>query len=150
MAYRQGNRYQMTLLPKSIEDYVGAEDSGRVYDAFIDAIDLEKLGIQTDPRKVGNAEYDPQAMLKLFVCGYSYGWKSSRNLERATHHSVSCMWRMGGLTPDHKTIAEFRRKNKSALKELTKQGARIGMELDLREGKATFCRGYKDSGTCIT
>ena len=67
MAYRQGNRYQMTLLPKSIADYVGAEDSGRVYDAFIDAIDLEKLGIQTDPRKVGNTEYDPQAMLKLYI-----------------------------------------------------------------------------------
>ena len=67
MAYRQGNRYQMTLLPKSIEDYVGGDNPVRVYDAFIDAIDLEKLGIQTDPRKGGNAEYDPQAMLKLFV-----------------------------------------------------------------------------------
>ena len=57
----------MTLLPKSIEDYVGGDNPVRVYDAFIDAIDLEKLGIQTDPRKGGNAEYDPQAMLKLFV-----------------------------------------------------------------------------------
>lgn len=108
MAYRYGNRHQMTLLPKSIEDYVGADDPVRVYDAFIDAVDLEKVGIQTDPRKVGNAEYDPKAMLKLFVYGCSYGWKSSRKLERATHHNVSFMWLMGGLTPDHKTISEFR------------------------------------------
>ena len=32
MAYRYGNRHQMTLLPKSIEAYVGADDPVRVYD----------------------------------------------------------------------------------------------------------------------
>ena len=143
MAYRYGNRQQMALLPKSIEDYVGADDPVRVYDAFIDAVDLEKVGIQTDPRKVGNAEYDPRAMLKLFVYGCSYGWKSSRKLERATHHNVSFMWLMGGLTPDHKTISEFRRKNKRSLKELIKQCSRICMELDLIDGNVLFVDGTK-------
>lgn len=61
-----GNRYQMALLPKSIEDYVGPDDPVRVYDAFVDALDFEGLGIEIDPRKVGNAEYDPKTMLKLF------------------------------------------------------------------------------------
>lgn len=143
MAYRYGNRYQMALLPKSIEDYVGADDPVRVYDAFVEAVDLEKLGIQIDPRKVGNAEHDPKAMLKLYVYGYSYGWKSSRKLERALHHNVSFIWLMGGLTPDHKTIAEFRRRNKEALKELIKQCARMCIKLDLIEGNVLFADGTK-------
>lgn len=65
MAYRYGNRYQKALLPKSIEGYVGADDPVRVYDAFVEAVDVEKLDIQIDPRKVGNAEHDHKAMLKL-------------------------------------------------------------------------------------
>ena len=91
MAYRYGNRNQMALLPRSIEDYVGPDDPVRVYDAFVDALDLGKLGIEINPRKVGNIEYDPKTMLKLVVYGYSYGWKGSRKLERATHHNVSFM-----------------------------------------------------------
>ena len=116
MAYRYGTRNQMALLPKSIEDYVGADDPVRVYDAFVDAVDLQELGIEINPHKAGNTEHDPKAMLKLFVYGYSYGWKSSRKLERALYHNVSFMWLMGGLTPDHKTISEFRRKHKEGLK----------------------------------
>ena len=143
MAYRYGNRKQMALLPRSIEDYVGQDDPVRVYDAFVEALDMEKLGIQNDPRKVGNAEYEPKAMLKLFVYGYSYGWKSSRKLERALHHNVSFIWLMGGLTPDHKTIAEFRRKNKKALRELIRQCARMCIKLDLIEGNVLFVDGTK-------
>ena len=43
MAYRYGNRNQLTLLPKSIEDYISEEDPVRAYDAFVDALDLEGL-----------------------------------------------------------------------------------------------------------
>ena len=94
MAYRYSNRSQMALLPKSIEDYVGEEDPVRAYDAFVEALDLEELGIKINSRKVGNAEYDPKTMLKLFVYGYSYGWKSCRKLERAIHHNLSFIWLM--------------------------------------------------------
>ncbi|MFH1756438.1 MAG: transposase [Pseudomonadota bacterium] len=64
---------------------------------------------------MGNAEYDPKAMMKLLVYGYSYGIKSSRKLERETHHNLSFIWLMGGLKSDHKTVAEVRRKNKKTL-----------------------------------
>ena len=67
MAYRYGTRYQLGLFPQSIEDYVGSNDPVRAYDAFVDALDFNDLGIQIDPNQVGNSEYDPKAMLKLFV-----------------------------------------------------------------------------------
>jgi len=143
MAYRYGNREQMTFLPPSIEDYVSQDDPVRVYDVFIESLDFDELGIVLEPHKVGNATYDPKTMLKLLTYGYSYGWRSSRKLERAIHHNLSFIWLMGDLKPDHKTIAEFRRKNKSTLKEVLKQCARLCIKLDLIDGNTLFVDGTK-------
>ena len=143
MAYRYSNRCQMSLLPKSIEEYIPEDDPVRAYDAFVEALDFGPLGIEIDPHKVGNSEYDPKAMLKLFVYGYSYGIRSSRKLEQATHHNLSFIWLMGDLKPDHKTIAEFRRKNKKAIQKVLKQCARMCIKLDLIAGNVLFVDGTK-------
>jgi transposase len=143
MAYRYGNRYQFGLFPQSIEDYVAPNDPVRAYDAFVEALDFNTLGIEIDPNQVGNSEYDPKAMLKLFVYGYSYGTKTTRKLERETHHNLSFIWLMGGLKPDHKTIAEFRRKNKKALKKVLRQCVRMCVKLNLIAGNVLFVDGTK-------
>lgn len=143
MAYRNGNREQMMLLPPSIESYVSQSDPVRVYDAFVEALDFGKLGIVVDRKKVGNPGYNPNAMLKLLLYGYSYGFRSSRKLERATHHNLSFIWLMGDLKPDHKTIAEFRRRNKKSLAKVLKQCARVCIDLELIEGNTLFVDGSK-------
>lgn len=143
MAYRNSKREQMTFLPPCIEEYVSLEDPVRAYDAFVEVLDLKELGIIYNPYKVGNSEYNPKTMLKLLVYGYSYGWKSSRLLERALHHNLSFIWLMGGLKPDHKTISEFRRSNKSALKKVLKQCVRMCIALDLIDGNILFTDGTK-------
>jgi len=143
MAYRYGDRFQLGLFPRSIEEYVAPSDPVRAYDAFVEALDFNALGIEIDPNQVGNSEYDPKAMLKLFVYGYSYGTKTTRKLERETYHNLSFIWLMGGLKPDHKTIAEFRRKNKGALKKVLKQCARMCLKLDLIAGNVLFVDGTK-------
>jgi transposase len=143
MSYRFGNRNQQTLLPPGIEDYVLPDAPVRAYDAFVDALDLECLGIDYDTCKVGNSSYDPRTMLKLLIYGYSYGVRSSRKLERETHYNLSFIWLTGGLKPDHKTIAEFRRNNKTALGKVLKQCARICLKLDLIAGNTLFIDGSK-------
>ncbi len=82
-------------------------------------------------------------MLKLLVYGYSYGVRSARKLERACHHNLSFIWLTSGLKPDHKTIAEFRRKNKEALANVLKQCAKICIKLNLIEGDILFLDGTK-------
>ena len=143
MAYRYGNRNQIRLLPESMEDYVTPDDPVRAYDAFIGTLDFRDLGITLDANKVGNSEYHPHAMLKLLVYGYSYGIRSSRKLERACHHNLSFIWLTSGLMPDHKTIAEFRRKNKESLANVLKQCAKICIKLNLIEGNTLFVDGSK-------
>jgi transposase len=143
MAYRSGDRQQMSLLPQSIEEYVAEDDPVRAYDAFIEALDFHELGIDINPYKVGNAEYDPRSMLKLLVYGYSYGVKSSRKLERECYHNIAFIWLMGGLKPDHKTIAEFRRRNKKALKKVLRHCAQVCIKLELIAGNVLFVDGTK-------
>jgi len=143
MAYRYGNRHQIELLPLSIEEYVKADDPVRVYDAFVETLNFNELGLHLDLHKVGSPEYYPKAMLKLLTYGYSYGLRSSRKLERAIYHNVSFIWLMGGLKPDHKTIAEFRRKNKASLKNVLKTCARLCIRLNLIAGNTLFVDGSK-------
>ena len=143
MAYRFGDRNQMELLPASIEEYVTKEDPVRVYDAFVESLNFAELGIELDEEQVGNPEYDPKAMMKLLVYGYSYGVKGSRKLERECHHNLSFLWLMGGLKPDHKTIAEYRRRHKGALKKVLKQCVRLCIKLDLIAGNVLFVDGTK-------
>ena len=143
MAYRTGEREQMTLFPKSIEEYVIQDDPVRAYDAFVEALNFTELGILLNDNKIGTSAYDPKAMVKLLVYGYAYGFRSSRKLERAVNHNVSFIWLMSGLKPDHKTIANFRKNNKSALKNILKQCARLCIKLGLIEGNTLFVDGTK-------
>ena len=143
MPYIVGARDQNQLFPASIEEYIGPEDPVRAYDAFVEQVDFAQLGIELDEHQVGPPEFDPRAMVKLLVYGYSYGIRSSRKLERATHHNVSFIWLMGGLKPDHKTVARFRRDNAAALKNILRQCAQVCLKLGLIEGNTLFVDGTK-------
>jgi transposase len=144
MAYRYGqDRKQMLLFPQSIDQYVTEDHPVRAYDAFVDALNFNELGIDLDAQKVGNCQYHPHLMLKLLLFGYSYGIKSSRKLERETYNNIAFIWLMKNLKPDHKTIAEFRRKNKKALIKALKLCARLCLKLDLIEGNILFVDGTK-------
>ena len=144
MAYRYGqDRNQMLLFPQSIDQYVTEEHPVRAYDAFVDTLDFDQLGIELDAHKVGNSEYDPRLMLKLLLYSYSYGIKGSRKIERATHDNIAFIWLMKNLKPDHKTIAEFRRKNKKALRGALKLCARVCLKMDLIQGNVLFVDSTK-------
>jgi transposase len=143
MAYRTGERIQPQLFPECIDDYVSKEAPVRADDALIDAMNLSSLGMEWNPNKVGCPQYEPKIMLKLLVYGYSYGVRSSRKLEREAHDNLSFIWWLGGLKPDHKTIAEFRRRNRGALKKVLRDCARICLRLGLIEGNTWFVDGSK-------
>ena len=143
MAFKFGNnREQETFLPPVIDDYVGPNDPVRVYDAFIEALDFQELGISLIP-KAGAERYEPRRMLKLLVYGPSYGDRSSRMLERACRHNLSYIWLMNGLQPDYRTIIRFRSEYKDAIKKVLKQCVRMCVKMDLIEGNTLFLDGSK-------
>ncbi|MEA2077789.1 MAG: transposase [Candidatus Marinimicrobia bacterium] len=142
MAYIIGEKNQNVLFPPIIDDHISKNDPVRVYDAFVDDLDLKELGIEYT-LKPGAPEYFPKTMLKLALYGPSYGIFSSRKLERATHHNLSFIWLMNNLKPDYRTIARFRLKNAKAIKKILKQCVRLCIEMDLIEGNTLFIDGSK-------
>ncbi|MFK7854937.1 MAG: IS1182 family transposase [Granulosicoccus sp.] len=125
------NRQQATLFPERIDDYISEENSVRVIDVFVDSLKLKKLGFKTKPTNKGRPGYEPALMLKLYVYGYLNRVQSSRRLEREAQRNVELMWLLGRLAPDFKTIADFRRDNGDAIKEVCAQFVLLCKQLDL-------------------
>ena len=112
------NRFQATLFPEQLDDYITEDNSVRVIDVFVDSLKLKKLGFAARPTNKGRPGYDPALMLKLNVYGYLNRIQSSRRLEREAQRNVELMWLLGRLAPDFKTIADFRKDNGDAIKEV--------------------------------
>lgn len=109
-------RFQATLFPVMLDELVAPDAMVRVIDAWVETLDMPALGFaKAQAQLMGRPPYDPADLLKLYLCGYLSAVRSSRALERECHRNVECMWLLGRLAPDHKTIAEFRRGNPQAL-----------------------------------
>jgi transposase len=125
-------RDQVTLLPECLEDWADENNPVRVIEAFVEAVDLGKLGFAgIEPKATGRPAYHPAILLKLYVYGYLNAVQSSRRLEREARCNVEVMWLLGRLVPDHKTIAEFRRNNGSAIRKVCAQFVELCRRLGL-------------------
>jgi transposase len=110
-------RTQITLLPECLEDYVASDNPVRVVDVFVDQLDLLALEFAgVEPAETGRHSYHPSILLKLYLYGYLNHTQSSRRLEREALRNVELMWLIGRLSPDFKTIADFRRDNGPAIR----------------------------------
>jgi transposase len=113
------DRGQSTLFPECLEDWIGEDNPVRVIDVFVDELDLAELGFSgVDPEVTGRPSYHPSVLLKLYIYGYLNRVQSSRRLEREASRNVEVMWLTGRLAPDHKTIADFRKDNGTAIRKV--------------------------------
>src|SRR5258708_18837547 len=87
------DRRQQTLLPNSLEDYVGEDNPVRVIEAFIENLDLVALGFEgMTPAATGRPAYQPPSLLNIYLYGYLNRIQSSRPLEREAGPNVELMW----------------------------------------------------------
>ncbi len=125
-------RTQDTFLPSRLEDYVTDDNPVRVIDVFVGALDLRKLGFEgMCPAPTGRPGYHPSTLLKIYLYGYLHRIQSSRRLERETQRNVELMWLTGRLTPDFKTIANFRKDNGPAIRGACRQFIVLCRQFDL-------------------
>jgi transposase len=116
------DRGQTTLFPECLEDWIGGDNPVRVVDVFVDELDLSGLGFGgVAPEATGRPSYHPSILLKLYIYGYLNRVQSSRRLEHEAGRNVEVMWLVGRLAPDHKTIADFRKDNGSAIRKVCAQ-----------------------------
>jgi len=138
------DREQMTLFPARLEDYVGEDNLVRAVDVFVDNLDLDKLGfIRVQPLDLGRPGYDPRMMLKLYIYAYLNRVPSSRRLERECQRNIEVIWLTGQLAPDFKTIADFRKDNGKAIREVCRAFVALCRKLNLLSEASVAIDGSK-------
>lgn len=126
------NRSQSTLFPECLDDYIAEDNPVRAIEVFVDELDLARLGFEgMQPEVTGRPAYHPATLLKIYLYGYLNRVQSSRRLERETQRNVELIWLTGRLTPDFKTIADFRRDNGPAIRNVCREFIVLCRELEL-------------------
>ena len=107
------DRFQMTL--GSLEDKITDDNPVRFIDAFVEHLDLPKLGFIVNTLKAeGRPCFDSRQYLKIYLYGYLNGLRSSRRLERECFRNIELQWLIGNLRPNYHSIADFRKVNPTA------------------------------------
>jgi len=133
MRYIEGeDRNKIKIFSPTIEEMISEENIVRVIEEFVNIIDMKKAGFtKVEPKETGALGYNPKDMLKLYIYGYMNKIRSSRLLMKETGKNIELMWLMKNLRPDFRTIADFRKENKKAIKNVFKQFVDIGIKMEL-------------------
>ena len=109
MQFIIGNNRHQTFF-STLDDQVSNDNAARLMDAFIDKLDLQKLGFSgTVHKSEGRPPYAPGVLLKLYLYGYLNKIRSSRKLEKECSRNIELQWLLQGLQPNYHTIADFRK-----------------------------------------
>jgi transposase len=126
------SRSQSTLFPESLDEYIAEDNPVRVVDVFVDELDLKGFGFEgAEPEATGRPAYHPATLLKIYIYGYLNRIQSSRRLERETHRNVELIWLTGRLSPDFRTIADFRKDNGPAIRRVCREFVLLCRNLNL-------------------
>ncbi|WP_240665141.1 transposase [Flavobacterium columnare] len=105
----------------SLEDKITSENPVRFIDAFVESIDLEKVGFtEVILKKEGRPSFKNQVFLKIYLYGYLKGIRSSRKLEKECIRNIEMQWLLEDIRPNYHSISDFRKDNPNALKQLFK------------------------------
>ena len=137
MQYIQGNNRNQTCFI-ILDDQLAADSPVRLIDAFVDKLDVQKLGFTgTVPKSEGRPPYAPQVLLKLYLYGYLNKIRSSRKLESECSRNIELQWLLQNLLPNYHTIADFRKLHPVPLQSMFKLYIQFLSDADLL-GKTTI------------
>ena len=157
MAYIVGlDRNQTRMITTSLDDLIDPDNSVRVIDAYVEALNLQDLGFaEYSGSNRGQSPYRRSDLLKLHIYGYLNKIRSSRALEVEAKRNIELMWLINSITPDHGTIAGFVQKNKVAFHNTLRNLTLILKGWGLIDGKLVAVDGTKikaqnSKHNCIT
>ena len=145
MGYIEGvGRNAISILPDCIDDYISEDNPVRVIDAFVDNMDIESMHFKrSKPNMNGRPAYDPRDLLKLYIYGYFNKLRSSRKLMKECSRNIELFFLLGKLQPDFRTIADFRKNNSAALKNVFRAFVKLCMKLNLYQKELIAIDGSK-------
>src|SRR5690349_9200466 len=118
-------RDQPLLLPVDMREWLPEDDLVFVVLDAVATLDLGEFCRRYRADGHGRAAFDPEMMVALLLYGYCQGERSSRVIEKRCVRDVAYRVIVGGLYPDHATIARFRARHQEALGGLFSQVLRL-------------------------
>ena len=74
------NRNQMQVM--TLDIFIAHDNPVRLIDAFVDKMDLKRLGVKIPDAVEGRSAFHPSCLLKLYMYGYTNRTRSSRRLQK--------------------------------------------------------------------
>ena len=142
--YKEGqDRRQTLLLPPSLDELVEQDNPVRAMDAYVDTLDVFKLGFSRKTNRIveGASAFHPQLLLKIYLYGYLNRIRTSRKLAQEIKRNTEMIWLTKGLAPSHTTISKFRSQNPDALKQVFKEFVLLCKGMALIGGKVVAVDG---------
>src|SRR5215470_10359797 len=132
------------------EDWICEDNPVRAIDVFVDELELAEHGFRgVAPELTGRPSYHPSVLLKLYTYGYLNRVQSSRRLEREAGRNVEVIWLTGRLVPDHKTIADFRKDNGKAIRQVCPRFVDLCRQMGLLATASVAIDGSKFKASTI-
>jgi len=128
----------------SLNQMVEKESMVRVIDSFIDMLNLGQFGFNYFKlNKEGRPPFHPATLMKLYLYGYQNSIRTCRKLEKACKTNIEIMWLINEQQPHYKTIANFRKDNAKAFKEVFRYFVALLKDWKLIDGKTIAIDSFK-------
>ena len=102
--------------PATVQEYLPEQHLARFVVEIVEQLDLSDLVAAY--AGTGSKPYHPAMLVALIFYGYATGVFSSRKLAQVTHDSIAFRFICANTHPDHRTIADFRKRFLAELEAL--------------------------------
>lgn len=117
------------MFPATVQEYLPEDHLARFVVEIVDQLDLSHL--VEAYAGTGSRAYHPAMLVALLLYGYATGVFSSRKLAQATYDSIAFRYICANTHPDHRTIADFRKRFLDELAALFTQVLLIAQAMGL-------------------
>lgn len=133
MVFVRSYKGQSWLLPPSVEELIPDDHVCYLVESLVDSLDFSLFEVKYSG--AGHPAYHPRILLKLLTMGGLDRVRSSRRVARSARENVVYMYLAEKLTPDFRTISDFRKNNPGLVKEVFKRTVIFAKQ----EGMLDFC-----------
>ncbi len=126
MVFIKSFKNQTWLFPPAIEDLIPEDHVCFLVENFIDSLDFSAF--EEKYEGAGHPAYHPGVLLKLLIMGVIDKIRSSRRLAKNARENVVYMYLAEKLTPDFRTISDFRKNNPDLIKTVFKHTVHLARE----------------------
>ena len=114
------------MLPPNIEEMIPEDHICYLVESIVESLDFTSFDMKYSG--AGHPAYHPRVVLKILIMGVLDRVRSSRRLAKNARENIVYMYLSEKLTPDFRTISDFRKENSDLVKEAFRHTVGVGRD----------------------